>query len=67
MGLVGGGLGGFGRSPCTAPLLNLDWQADFPQEEVWGGISQLHGNKELPGGPPSPPRGFVAPKFRRGM
>lgn len=32
---------------------------------MWGGISQLHGNKELPGGPPSPPRGFMAPKFWR--
>lgn len=39
----------------------------FPQEEVWGGISQLQGSKELPGEPPSPPRGFVAPEFQRGV
>lgn len=35
MGMVVGGSkreaarGGLGTSPCTAPLLNLDWQADF--------------------------------------
>lgn len=66
MGLAGG-VGGAWHIIMHCCMVNSRLQADFPQEEVWGGISQLHGDKELPGGPPALPGGFVAPKFWRGM